>query len=169
MNENPPSIVEDDSFWFPTELLKPEHRERIGHAIHLLLLFVDLQQHGMAYTDELASGRLGAPISTIRKWRTILEGSGYMPRQVKAGCVYLIQAENGLYKIGMTIGSAKQRLETLQTGSPVRLELCHTIPASNPIDLERQLHTYFSAKHHHGEWFALSQDDVEYIMDIRGE
>jgi len=77
--------------------------------------------------------------------------------------IYIIQAENGLCKIGIST-NPKRRLSTLQTGSPVSLKLIFQFEGN--YDTEEQLHNMFAHKQQHGEWFRLSNDDLASIAEI---
>lgn len=65
--------------------------------------------------------------------------------------VYFIQAEGGgPIKIGTTT-NIRQRLDSLQAGSPVLLRVLGTIPGNHV--LERALHQRFATARSHFEWF----------------
>jgi hypothetical protein len=76
--------------------------------------------------------------------------------------VYLIRADNGLYKIGLT-SNIERRFNTLRAQSPIPLELILYVNGENARELERELHDKFSDKRHHGEWFELSDENLAYI------
>ena len=89
------------------------------------------------------------------------------PRRVRkattaasVGLVYLVQADNGLVKIGWTT-NFKQRLASLQTASPSSLKVLALIDSSVPTQLEQQLHRQFASRRIRGEWFKLSARDIE--------
>jgi len=81
------------------------------------------------------------------------------------GYVYLIRADNGLFKIGKT-GNPKNRLKSLNTGSPCELRYVSIIKTDNMDDLEERLHYHFSNKRIRGEWFALTDEDVDRISQL---
>lgn len=76
-------------------------------------------------------------------------------------CVYLIRG-GPLTKIGTAI-DPDQRLRTLRGGSPTPLELLYTFAGS--YRAERVLHTRYKHKRCHGEWFELSDQDIEDIKE----
>lgn len=78
--------------------------------------------------------------------------------------VYLIQAANGLTKIGVT-NDIEQRFRTLNSGSPIDLKLLGCIGSSNARKLERKLHAYFNNKIVRHEWFNLSSEDINFIKE----
>ena len=65
-------------------------------------------------------------------------------------------------KIGQT-RTLKNRLSTLQTGSPVALKFVGYIKANNPEDLERYFHTNFQKAWLYGEWYRLSDGMIKAI------
>lgn len=77
------------------------------------------------------------------------------------GVIYLAKCQD-FYKIGHTTSDPMQRLSTLQTGNPFRVELVGTIPGT--IGQERGLHHKFARKRERGEWFRLSQEDIDSIL-----
>lgn len=72
--------------------------------------------------------------------------------------VYVIQCQD-LYKIGITVGSIENRLNTLQTANPFELKLVYAVKTQNCKELESLLHNKFSANRERGEWFKLSEQD----------
>ena len=64
----------------------------------------------------------------------------------------------GVYKIGKSI-NPQVRERTLQSDVPT-IELVHVIDG----DIEKHLHEKFLAKRVRGEWFNLSNNDLNYIM-----
>jgi len=79
--------------------------------------------------------------------------------------VYLIRADNGLVKIGIT-HDVDARLRALEIASPLGLELIYVITAEfeRANQVERRLHTLYEAKRVRGEWFALSDEDIQAII-----
>jgi DNA-binding XRE family transcriptional regulator len=81
----------------------------------------------------------------------------------REGFIYLIRAENGLVKIGAT-DKPRARLSTLSSGSPVPLELLHTIATNDMPWLEANLHRRFKEKRARGEWFRLTEEDLALLL-----
>lgn len=67
------------------------------------------------------------------------------------------------YKIGIT-NNVQDRLQHLQTANSAKLELLNSVKTSDPPLLEKELHTKFAVKRLEGEWFKLTNNDVEYII-----
>ena len=78
--------------------------------------------------------------------------------------VYLVQDERQRVKIGWTalVGG---RLSGIQVGNADRLTLLATIPTEHPLQLERRIHSEWMHKHVRGEWFALTENDIQKIVN----
>jgi len=84
----------------------------------------------------------------------------------KAGSVYLVkESSQGHYKIGRTV-NVKSRMKTFTVKLPFKVELSHSFPADDYITAERLLHENFTHRHVDGEWFSLTEGDVEWIKEI---
>lgn len=81
----------------------------------------------------------------------------------KSGSIYFIRSRN-LVKIGFTAGDPTVRLNKLQIGSPVKLELLGYVEGDDVI--ERQLHWRFKSHHSHGEWFFIEGSLCTYIKKL---
>src|SRR5438309_3977676 len=79
-------------------------------------------------------------------------------KQVKIGLVYLIRSGR-FYKIGKT-NAAGRRERELAIQLPEKTATVHVIKTDDPSGIEAYWHTRFAAKRKHGEWFALTSDDV---------
>ena len=77
--------------------------------------------------------------------------------------VYLVKADNGLVKIGMT-SDINERLRSLRTNSPCELKLVGFIKTFENSYLEHKLHQEYENKRSHGEWFCLTDDDIKTIL-----
>ena len=49
---------------------------------------------------------------------------------------------------------------------PFEIELVHTIKTDDMVEIERFLHEKFADQRTNGEWFCLSDDDIEWLKDI---
>lgn len=76
------------------------------------------------------------------------------------GFVYLISSASGKCKIGRTESKPDKRLKQLQTGACEELNVTFVYETKNAVMVERMLHVRFASKRIHGEWFALSNDDI---------
>jgi len=82
-------------------------------------------------------------------------------------CVYLIQdvSATGYCKIGLS-SKLNNRLSSLKTGIPMELKVIHVIKTTNMKNTEKGLHARFANQRISGEWFDLSQEDVDYIKSL---
>lgn len=83
----------------------------------------------------------------------------------KSGFIYLIKADTGHYKIGRT-KELKRRMNLFNVNLPFQIELIHTFPSTDYVGAETDLHHRFAEKRVNGEWFQLSDDEVEWLKLI---
>jgi hypothetical protein len=76
--------------------------------------------------------------------------------------LYLMQAANGLIKIGIA-ADPQLRLGQINTGSPIEVNLLDAFADATAKLSETELHRLFVDKRVKGEWFALSEEDIAYI------
>lgn len=87
-------------------------------------------------------------------------------RKPVAGHVYLIRAENGLYKIGKA-KNLTARMKPFSVEFPMKWELVHTFASDDYSIAEGALHNMFDDRRAVGEWFKLLPEDVVYIKSIQ--
>ena len=83
-------------------------------------------------------------------------------KTLNLGCLYFIgEADNETAptKIGYT-KNLSRRLQCLQISNSAELIVRRSILVTNPADAEYRAHKYFKEKHHRGEWFNLTRDDI---------
>ena len=92
----------------------------------------------------------------------------------KPGYIYLLQAitPTTYYKIGLSKDPVA-RIEILGIQLPFPIKPRHQFPTNNMHIAERQLHKRYADKRVNGEWFQLTDQDVQAIcgiehMDIEG-
>ena len=100
----------------------------------------------------------------------LVSGLGVIPRvdvnnQQKQ--IYLAQAEDGLCKIGVS-SAAKSRIQSLNRNRADDVCLLHEFPADEPMDAERKLHRRYRNKRAWGEWFQLTQAEIQTICGYVG-
>lgn len=83
----------------------------------------------------------------------------------KHGFVYLLQSPTSAYKIGRT-KDPQSRMKTFGIQLPFEVEYACLIETPDMYDLESRLHSRFAKKRINGEWFNLTNDDVEYIKSL---
>jgi hypothetical protein len=82
------------------------------------------------------------------------------------GYVYLLYSPtNNTYKIGKA-KKVDDRYGSIAKQSPVEIRLVHQFKSSNASKAENTLHRQYSHKRFLGEWFSLSEQDVESIISI---
>ena len=87
----------------------------------------------------------------------------------KTGYIYIIRSETGEYKIGLTknLKTDGARLKSFSVQSPLEIELIHNFYADDTKQAEIKLHEKYAAKRVKGEWFALNQEDIDEIKNIK--
>lgn len=81
----------------------------------------------------------------------------------KSGWIYLVGSSvPGIMKIGFTV-DLQNRLRSLQTGSPVLLELIQSWPGWAAD--EKDLHRHFAARRAHGEHFLFDAADAAVTVE----
>ena len=74
--------------------------------------------------------------------------------------VYLISdLNNYTYKIGIS-SNPEKRIKALQTGNDRTLKIVHKVLCQNYLEVERALHNQYNFLRVNGEWFELSDEDV---------
>ena len=91
-----------------------------------------------------------------------IKDKGYLRSQAKSTVLYLIREEHGAHKIGVT-ANIKARFVTLSNTIPYSLTLVMVVQVEDVLRHERELHSLFEGKRIKGEWFQLSDEDVEWI------
>jgi len=82
------------------------------------------------------------------------------------GYIYLIgNHEKRVYKIGLS-RQPKERYKAFRTKLPFAVEILHQIGTDDMKKSETLLHNWFRDKNTHGEWFELSETDVEFICSL---
>lgn len=82
------------------------------------------------------------------------------------GCVYFFR-HIGLspVKIGFTSSESPiNRFDSFRTYAPYGSEILGFIQTENPSELEFRLHNKFSAKRLLGEWFDITQEEVQEVI-----
>lgn len=82
------------------------------------------------------------------------------------GFVYLIGINNEYYKIGLSL-NVKDRVMSLQTAQPYKVDIIHIIATQHAPRLEVLLQSHYDAQWVSGEWFKLDEDQVIAIRSIQ--
>lgn len=82
---------------------------------------------------------------------------------------YVYFIKSGSYiKIGLS-KDVDFRLTTMQTGNPVELELILKVgfkDSKSAYIAESAWHDFYSEYHHRGEWFNLTEEEIEVIQEV---
>lgn len=81
------------------------------------------------------------------------------------GHIYFAQ-QAGLVKIGRTQRSVEIRLHELTAGHPNGAILLHSIPSDDIVEGELFFHSTYGDKKVCGEWFKLTDEDIQLIQGI---
>jgi len=71
--------------------------------------------------------------------------------------IYLLKCDindSTFYKIGRTKNTVSERIDSLKTGNPGKIECIFEHETDNALLLEKSLHNYFSHLRLEGEWFS---------------
>lgn len=84
-----------------------------------------------------------------------------------AGYVYIIQdvEVSKAYKIGRT-NHPKRRLNRFGVELPFKTEVIHILRTDNAVEAEKRLHEKYARRHKRGEWFDLSEEQLEEIRQM---
>jgi hypothetical protein len=121
-----------------------------------------LSENDSALDLEAIAGAATEMFEDINQTKFQLKKSVLRSRQ---GIVYVVKAEDGLYKIGRT-ESLHQRLSKLRTDCPVESELLMHKLFKDCVDQEKRLHKIFAGKRVRGEWFRLNSADLNTLKDV---
>ena len=141
-----------------------EHNQIVQlHDLMELLEFVK------PYYDRLTEQEIDAiNQETVRRQREYRQQSwaDYSSKSSSnSGYVYLLKA-GPYYKIGVSTNVDK-RIEQLSTLPPFDIELVHTIYSVDMYALEQDFHNLYADKRKNGEWFELTDSDVEFIKGFK--
>ena len=93
----------------------------------------------------------------------IAEELKQVERDLIGGIVYFIKdSQTGYIKIGRTNDDIATRLSQLQVGNPNELIVCKTIECNSRL-VEKKLHEQFVDKHIRGEWFIITESEIELL------
>lgn len=80
--------------------------------------------------------------------------------------IYVIQAENGMIKIGCS-KHPFTRIESIQFNSPLQLRLIAVLDGDGSD--EQALHKRFDHSRRHNEWFAPDREVVKFVAGVWGK
>lgn len=91
---------------------------------------------------------------------------GRIERESVPGWVYVFKysPNEDLYKIG-SAENIHKRIAQLRTAAPF-IDQCHSFHSFTYRKVEKELHQHFRGKRVAGEWFRLTDDDLDYIASL---
>jgi len=87
------------------------------------------------------------------------------PMNKRGGYVYLLEAENGLYKIGRSRHPRFRIAELTKAVAPFKIKAINTAWYPDCHVAERELHERFKDRRRRGEWFELSSTEVREVIE----
>lgn len=118
---------------------------------------------GMQQTIDSLTSELGQARSILAAHRQARQS-----QQQAGGYVYVIATDQGAHKIGMAVDVAK-RVKDLAGMVPHPIEVVVSIATDDRRLLEQRLHECFADRRLRGEWFALTETDLDALMAIGPE
>jgi hypothetical protein len=112
--------------------------------------------------------RLTAPIQvTLRKAEAGAPKVRHAqaPGTRRSGYVYLLEAENGLFKIGRSKQPKFRISEITKAVAPFEIKEVHKAWYPDCHAVESALHRRFAKKRKRGEWFALSAEEAREVIN----
>jgi Meiotically up-regulated gene 113 len=86
--------------------------------------------------------------------------------EAKDGYIYVLASADGHYKIGRT-RDVPSRVNALKIQLPYEVELLETYYVIDCVRAERLLHEHFADRRMNGEWFRLSETDIEWLKGLK--
>ncbi len=107
----------------------------------------------------------GSLLNSAREEKEVMKNKNNN-RAVK-GIIYILKSGE-YYKIGKT-KNLPSRLDTLAVGVrvPFDIQLVHSFKSNDYNSAEAGLHKTFESKRTDGEWFVLSQEDVDFLCSLQ--
>lgn len=103
-------------------------------------------------------------------WLSLREKQELLMSECLKGTVYVIESEGHPYcKIGVTGGDPQKRLVSFQIGSPFKLSIIVEIYSPDCQHLEELLHERFENKRVRGEWFNLTDEDIDELKKYENQ
>lgn len=83
------------------------------------------------------------------------------------GYVYMLQnTYDETYKIGFTTKSVEARVKQLSTGAAKKIIVVQYFKSIHYKKIEKYLHRYFKHAHDRGEWFILTDEEVNNFIPV---
>jgi hypothetical protein len=138
-------------------LSREEATELVMQIMHFYECHSDDEIAGLNGSSQREHDQSLAPRKSVE-----LNGVDINPR---SGYVYVLRADNGLFKIGRT-SNPNIRLTTLGIKLPYALTIVVILATNDMHALESDLHERFASKRKKGEWFDLGPDDIKFVEGL---
>ena len=86
----------------------------------------------------------------------------------RTGFIYLIRSNTGHYKIGRTT-NLDLRIKSYSREYPIKTKVIHSFKCDDYVNIDSYLLRKFQNKQLQGEWFDLSDSDIEWIKNLDGD
>lgn len=119
-----------------------------------------------ALTAERAA--LAAELAALREQIAAQQQRQRQSHIAKAGFVYVLATDQGTHKIGMAV-DVERRVKEIAGMTSQTIELVTTFATGDRRVLEQRLHECFADRRLRGEWFALTETDLDALLAIGPE
>jgi hypothetical protein len=167
-----PRLYEDEFFYLPNSFVDNMSCLSSGSvAVYLFYEYNRAINKDKTYFTykEIMNGTGIKSKTTIRKAIVELSEKGYINKLKEnyQGYVYLIESQ-GYYKIGKA-KNFTQRTKHLDTIMPIDTTLIYSFHSQDYTNAEKTLHNKYKHLRHKGEWFALTEQEINEIMSIKDD
>ena len=83
----------------------------------------------------------------------------------RRGYVYLLRAENNLYKIGRSKSPKIRVSQITKAIAPFKIEVINVAYYEDHLRAEAELHAMFKSRRKQGEWFELAAYEVKQVIE----
>lgn len=112
-------------------------------------------------------GKKSFPVTVLKltqdQYTRVLSIIEHSSTKNTSNCIYLIKCDKYI-KIGIAY-NVQKRFKTLQGANAFPLELYFHKKINNAGELERRLHLKYDKYRHHHEWFNLTPDQIDEIIE----
>ena len=148
-------------------------------------IFIDGINSGMSYksaceaagvTEETMTAIMesakvsSSPLASRYIYNKIMSFFGFVnrPKDKNGGYVYFIRdMALGDIKIGIA-DDYRKRIQSLQTSCPQELKCVAIIQSPDFKDIEKTLHEKYNYRHHRGEWFTITEAEIDKEIEYYG-
>ena len=106
-----------------------------------------------------------AEVSPAKRPRKVRIPKEYPASGDRSGFIYLVQAENGLCKIGRA-KDVEARRAGIERDIPIKIIILHSFASKDYIKVERYLHNQYADRRIKYEWFNLDGTQISQIRAI---